>query len=66
MTGRTSQTRLECFVLQGLSLTRLVRTSLPMKILTLTLSAEASNGFPLTIIQCLLRIDRCQNEHDMG
>ena len=31
-TGRTSQTRLECFVSQGLKLTRLVRTSLPLEI----------------------------------
>jgi len=60
ITGRTSQTRLECFVSQGLKLTRLVRTSLTLEILALNckLNTEESTGFPLTImhIQGSLRI----------
>lgn len=66
ITGRTSQTRLECFVSQGLKLTRLVRTSLTLEILALNckLNTEESTGFPLTImhiqgslrIQCLFLI----------
>ena len=54
-TGRTSQTRLECFVSQGLKLIRLVRTSLLLEIraLFITLNAKASNGFSFRIMQCL-------------
>lgn len=62
ITGPTSQTRLECFVSQGLKLTRLVRISLSLEILVFNckLNAEESTGgFPLTIMQCLLPKSMC-------